>query len=144
MTYTFIAAQDTSQHLKALETARSIRHAVFVIGQGVSEEIEQDGRDGSCSHILAFQEGLPVATMRMRETPEGVKFERIAVLEEFRGRGIGRDMVRHALELFSGERIYLHSQDHAVRFYEAIGFSATQERTIEAGIAHVTMIHATS
>ena len=144
MTYTFIAAQDTSQHPELLETAASIRHEVFVNGQGVSKEIEQDGHDGSCSHILAFQETRPVATMRIRETGEGLKFERIAVLEEFRGRGIGRDMVRHALKLFSGEHIYLHSQEHAVQFYEAIGFSATQERTIEAGIAHVTMLYPTS
>jgi len=144
MTFTFIEAHKTEQHSDDLKTAGEIRHKVFVIGQGVSEEIEQDGLDSSCSHLLAFQDGQPVAAMRMRETREGVKFERIAVLKEFRGRGLGRAMVSHALELFKGCKVYLHSQDHAVQFYEAVGFMATQERTVEADIAHVTMIYTTS
>ncbi|MBN2859148.1 MAG: GNAT family N-acetyltransferase [Sphaerochaetaceae bacterium] len=144
MTFRFIEAHETKQHSEDLKSAREIRHEVFVIGQGVSDEIEQDGLDSSCSHLLAFQDARPVATMRMRETSEGVKFERIAVLEEFRGKGLGRAMVSHALELFKGGKVYLHSQDHAVRFYETLGFTATQERTIEADIAHVTMLYITS
>lgn len=144
MTFTFIEAHEAAQHSDDLKRAKEIRHEVFVTGQGVSEEIEQDGRDSSCSHLLAFQDARPVATMRMRNTSEGVKFERIAVLEAFRGRGLGRAMVSHALELFKGGTVYLHSQDHAVRFYESLGFTATQERTIEADIVHVTMIYTTS
>ncbi|MCL2358020.1 MAG: hypothetical protein FWC70_12855, partial [Defluviitaleaceae bacterium] len=42
----------------------AIRREVFVDEQGVSEEEEFDDTDGSCAHLLMYDDGLPVATGR--------------------------------------------------------------------------------
>ncbi|MFO7810272.1 MAG: hypothetical protein R6V47_02730 [Candidatus Delongbacteria bacterium] len=39
------------------ETIRTIRHRVFVIGQNVPEDIEVDGKDKDCYHVLLSHNG---------------------------------------------------------------------------------------
>jgi predicted GNAT family N-acyltransferase len=67
---------------------------------------------------------------------------RLAVLKEFRGRGLGAAAVRALVEEAgrSGmERVYLGSQSHAVGFYQKLGFSVCGAPYNEAGIEHVHM-----
>ena len=68
----------------------------------------------------------------------------MAVLREWRGRGIGGELLHCLLGIAEAEgitRTYLHSQSHAAPFYERFGFVAVGEEFEEADIAHVEMVH---
>lgn len=122
------------------EQALAIRHEVFVIGQHCPPEEEYDGLDGECLHLLAVLDGQVVGTCRIRKTEKGIKLERFAVLEDARGNGVGKALVRECLELEKeAEYIYLHAQEHALEFYEALGFKMYGDRFWEAGIPHFAM-----
>ncbi|MET0410068.1 MAG: GNAT family N-acetyltransferase [Polyangiaceae bacterium] len=117
--------------------AHEIRHAVFVLEQGVPREVELDGRDGEALHFLAWVGARAVATARVRKTVDGHKLERVAVLEPQRGRRVGEVLVRHVLlALPSQERVYVHAQSGAVGFWERLGFVADGPGFVEGGIAH--------
>jgi len=117
-----------------------IRQAVFVVEQEVPVEIELDGSDEACRHWLAFDsEERPIATARLRADGH---IGRIAVLEAWRGKDVGTQIVRRVLRdaAASGLRsVDLDSQVQALAFYEGLGFAARGESFIEAGIPHQNM-----
>lgn len=118
---------------------RAIRHTVFVHGLGVPADLEIDGKDSNCVQVLAYLDGRAVGTGRMAADGH---IGRVAVLEAWRGRGIGAGLVRFLV----GEarcsglgRVYLNAQIDAVAFYEKLGFERTGAVFMEAGIEHVMM-----
>ena len=122
-----------------LSHALAIRARVFVEEQGVPAELERDGHDAGSTHLLATLGVRPVATARYRHTPEGCKLERVAVLREQRGRGIGSALVRYLCATLSSEVIHVHAQVGAVPFWEGLGFIVEGEPFDEAGIVHRAM-----
>jgi predicted GNAT family N-acyltransferase len=124
---------------RARAEASRIRFAVFVVEQGVPLEIEIDEHDAECVHALAFDDGAAVGTGRL--LPDG-HLGRMAVLREFRGRGVGSAILAKLIEAAAqrGDReVLLSAQVHALDFYRAHGFSAEGEVYQDAGIAHQTM-----
>ena len=85
---------DTGFHVRQVEwaqaqdTLRAIRDQVFIQEQGVPAELEWDGHDEGCLHLLATDaEGRPIGTVRM--LPDG-HIGRMAVLSPWRRRhGVG-------------------------------------------------------
>lgn len=119
--------------------AEPIRLAVFVKEQGVPAELEMDERDPACVHAIAFLEGKAVGTGRL--LPDA-HIGRMAVLREFRGRGVGSAILRKLMEKAQqrGDRaVVLSAQVHAAAFYDAHGFTAFGEVYEEAGIPHRDM-----
>jgi predicted GNAT family N-acyltransferase len=132
-----VAMADYASDLPALRTVRDV---VFVQEQRVPVEIERDALDPLCSHVLARDAGgMPVGTGRL--APDG-KIGRMAVLREWRGRGVGVAMLRallgRAVDMGLAE-VHLHAQVDAEGFYAAEGFLPTGERFEEAGIQHQAM-----
>jgi len=126
---------------KALaELAFGIRKKVFVEEQGVAATLEYD-KEEEAHHYLLLVAERPVATARWRETPDGIKLERFAVLPQFRNRGFGEIILTEVLKdvVQTGKHIYLHSQLRAVPFYKRNGFVEVGEHFFEAGIEHVEM-----
>jgi predicted GNAT family N-acyltransferase len=124
---------------QARAEASRIRFAVFVVEQGVPLEIELDEHDAECVHALAFDGAAAVGTGRL--LPDG-HLGRMAVLREFRGRGVGSAILAKLIEAAAqrGDReVLLSAQVHALDFYRARGFSAEGEVYQDAGIAHQTM-----
>src|SRR5690606_3127090 len=80
-----------------LEQVFAIRRKVFVEEQHCPPELEWEFEDES-THFLAIYAGIPAAAARWRETPQGYKLERFAVLKEFRGLGLGQALVRAVLD----------------------------------------------
>ena len=109
----------------ALDHARlhAVREVVFVQGQQVPVELERDALDPLCFHVLALDgDGTPVGTARL--TPER-RIGRMAVLEAFRGRGIGEAMLAALLDEARRRgwaEVSLHAQVHALPFYARAGF----------------------
>lgn len=126
------------------EAVRNIRDLVFVQEQEVSEEEEYDEFEAGSRHFLAVADGQAAGTARWRTTGKGVKLERFAVRKEFRGRGLGRSLVKAVLaDVFAcgheNACIYLHAQVQAIPFYAGLGFEARGEEFSEAGILHRKM-----
>lgn len=128
---------------KELTRAFAIRLRVFVHEQGVPEEVELDEDDRKATHLLASVGSRPVGTARLVITGAKAKIGRMAVLKSYRGKGIGKALLKRALELARKRRaklIYLHAQASVVGFYEKLGFRPAGRVFMEAGIAHRKMI----
>ena len=124
-----------------MKTAHNIRHEVFVIGQNCPEEIEWEFEEES-THFLVFDNKEAVATARHRETNNGYKLERFAVLENKRGNGYGHIVLKAILEDLSNfnGNIYMHAQLDVIPFYEKMGFEKEGDLFEEANITHYKMI----
>ncbi|MCY3820386.1 MAG: GNAT family N-acetyltransferase [Gammaproteobacteria bacterium] len=118
----------------------AVRNAVFVDEQGVPPELESDGRDAEATHFLATNEaGNPVGTARLLADGQ---IGRIAVLPEFRRRGLARRLLGLAMDSARARgdrRVWLHAQHDATDLYLQAGFRFVGERFIEAGISHIGM-----
>lgn len=128
--------------LENLSICLALRRAVFVDEQNVPAEIDADGLDETCTHFLAWVGGVPVGTARLREVDGRAKTERLAVLEDFRGHGIGRVLV-NLVEAGARARgltsVVVHAQEGVVPFWERLGYRVSGERFAEAGIPHLPM-----
>ena len=122
------------------EALRSIREVVFIEEQEVPKDIEWDGEDEHSTHFLAVNEiGLYIGCARL--LPSG-QIGRMAVLEEYRGTGVGAELLRIAVETGKAagfDRLFLHAQSYATSFYTKGGFLAYGAEFEEAGIPHVSM-----
>ena len=131
-----------------LSECRAVRNRVFVEEQSVPPELETDAFDASpaaCTHVLAKSEGIPVGTGRWIPYKEAdtAKIQRIAVVPEYRGRGVGARLLE-ALERDARQAgmkfAILDSQCHAEPFYRRLGYVTISEQPFEeAGIMHVRM-----
>ena len=127
-----------------LEDAYAIRREVFVHEQNVSEAEEYDGTDGSCVHLVAYENDAPVATGRIMITNDDYVIGRVAVLKSHRGQQLGLGIMQALIDAcctMGSQRQTLHAQTHARGFYEKLGFDAYGEEFDEAGIPHIAMEH---
>ncbi|MBM5811771.1 MAG: GNAT family N-acetyltransferase [Gammaproteobacteria bacterium] len=116
-----------------------LRREVFVLEQGVPEELEWDDTDPVSVHVLATVNREPVGTGRL--SPTG-KIGRMAVKAGLRGRGVGSTILKLLLQEAcrrSLHEVWLHAQLSAVSFYEKHGFRCEGEVFDEAGIPHRRM-----
>lgn len=123
--------------------AFAVRERVFVEEQGVPADLEYDDRDGDAVHAVARSEGNPVGTARLRSVGDATgRIERVAVLEEYRASGIGRELME-TLEREARsdglDRIVVHAQVTAEPFYHSIGYETVSDVFQEAGMDHVEM-----
>jgi predicted GNAT family N-acyltransferase len=118
----------------------SVRTRVFVEEQGITLDDEMDGLDSQCRFVIALsEENLPVGTARLLP---GGQIGRMAVLRPWRGRGVGRALLREIMEVAREAgltSVFLHAQVQALPFYEKSGFTAEGPLFQEAGIPHRLM-----
>ena len=118
----------------------NIRKLVFIVEQQVPQEEEWDGQDDSAWHWIATDpDERPVGTARLLP---GGQIGRMAVLAEYRGRGIGYALLEAAMQKACSlemEGVFLNAQRHALGFYERAGFVSEGNEFIEAGIPHYRM-----
>lgn len=118
---------------------REIRRKVFIEEQHVPEELEWDGLDDQASHWLALEDGIPAGTVRMLADGH---IGRMAVLRDFRGQGIGSDLLLAAVAQAEQDQLYdvfLYAQLQAQTFYQRAGFIGAGNEFMDAGIPHTTM-----
>lgn len=124
-----------------LEKVFAIRREVFVDEQNCPPELEWEFEDES-THFLATVDGEPAGASRWRKTDKGYKLERFAVLQKFRGMGVGQELVKTVLNDLPADAtyVYMHAQIQAVSLYEKFGFEKVGPEFEEAGIRHYKMI----
>jgi len=126
--------------VRDFEHLRDIRETVFVHEQQVPLDMEWDGLDQACVHVLAFDsDGAPIGTGRL--LPDG-HIGRMAVLPAWRGKGVGGALLTELMRI-ARERgfteVILNAQVQAVAFYTRHGFAVDGPRFLEAGIPHQAM-----
>ncbi|WP_428329196.1 GNAT family N-acetyltransferase [Mucilaginibacter sp.] len=124
-----------------LEKVFAVRREVFVDEQNCPPELEWEFEDESV-HFLATVDGEPAGACRWRKTEKGYKLERFAVLQKFRGKGIGQALVKTVLEDLPADAgyVYMHAQLQAIPLYEKFNFEKTGPQFEEAGILHYKMV----
>ena len=126
--------------LDAAPDAKAIRQEVFMEEQGFVKEF--DSLDETAFHAVAFTDGQASATGRLFKGRSGWHIGRIAVRKQFRGSGLGGDVVR-ALEAKAREEgaeyIKLSAQVRAQGFYEKLGYRAEGEEYLDEHCPHIAM-----
>ncbi|MBJ6638307.1 GNAT family N-acetyltransferase [Streptomyces sp. DHE7-1] len=147
--YTVRVAEDPADR----EACFAVRKEVFVVEQGVAQDIEYDAYDTVAVHVLAVREdGVPLGTGRLLHGEAAAaktggdasvgSLGRLAVARSARGLGVGAALVR-AVEEAARARglaaVDLHAQTHALGFYERLGYEAYGPEFPDAGIPHRAM-----
>ena len=71
------------------QSCQKIWEHVFIREQKVPRVIAVDSFEKDEVYIITNRNGTPVGTAQWRQTDLGVKFERFAVLKDYRGKGVG-------------------------------------------------------
>jgi predicted GNAT family N-acyltransferase len=124
------------------EALKMIRRQVFVIEQQVPAQLEWDGQDKEALHLVAEDENArAIGTARLLSSGQ---IGRMAVLKEWRGRGVGRRLLKEVLDVALQEKYptpWLNAQVSVIYFYSKNYFYPDGERFFEAGIMHQRMVH---
>ena len=119
---------------------RAVRMAVFVVEQAIPESDEWDALDARSQHLLARDaSGRAIGCGRL--TPERT-IGRVAVLRDWRGRGVGEALLRSLVEqarTLGWPEAVLHAQLQAMPFYARQGFVPFGDIYDECGIPHQRM-----
>lgn len=122
------------------ESLRRVRETVFVEEQRVPMELEWDEDDENALHALAEDPaGHPIGTGRL--TGDG-RIGRMAVMKDWRGRGVGRAILEWLTEAARSrgiDEIVLSAQISAINFYRRFGYTEEGDEFIDAGIPHRRM-----
>ena len=124
-----------------------LRRTVFIEEQQVPESEEVDGEDNDCDHVLANFNKVSVGAARLKYYDSFVKVQRLCVLKESRGYGIGSGILNFIIEHVTKHNIRhtirLGSQLHALVFYNQLGFIEFGDKYLDAGIWHKDMEYLT-
>jgi ElaA protein len=126
-----------------LVQALAIRIRVFVREQRVPAEIELDADDRQAVHFLALKSGKAVGAARIVLKRGKAKIGRMAVLKSHRGKGVGKALLKHTVDMsrrLKAQQVYLNAQVAVIGFYQKLGFRAVGPVFSEAGIPHRKMI----
>ena len=139
MTATIIQTRD-------IATCQSIRYSVFTVEQGIAQADDLDGLDETAIHLLATVDAISVGTARILVKDGTGKIGRVSVLRAYRGKGIGKALILKALDVLAADpgisTALLGAQVSAISFYEPLGFVATGETFMDAGVPHRDMVRA--
>jgi ElaA protein len=120
------------------------RSQVFIVEEKMNCQ-DMDYIDFNCRHYFLKEDGKVISYMRAyyeNENKDVVKLGR--VLSVKRLSGFGRQLFENSIkdikEYFGAKEIVLHSQKHAVGFYEKLGFKTISDEYMEEGVVHVTML----
>lgn len=123
-----------------LETdAKPIREQVFIQEQHISSADEWDAEDAISLHFIAYDQEQAIATARLLKNNS---IGRVAVLQAYRGQGVGRKLMQHIIQLAQQQGrsfVKLSSQVHAIAFYASLGFVVEGEEYLDCGIPHIDM-----
>jgi ElaA protein len=120
----------------------ALRHDVFVVEQGVPEELEVDEDDKVAAHLAALSDGHVIGTLRILRHGRTAKIGRMAVSVSSRKKGIGRELMEFAAATASrhgAEEIILGAQLTACEFYKRLGYIGEGAVFDDGGIPHVMM-----
>ncbi len=122
--------------------AAAIREEVFIQEQGFIGEF--DDIDARATHVVLYDGEDAVATGRLffDETPRRQTIGRVAVRRAWRGRFLGREVLRvleAEAQRTGAQVITLSAQVQAQGFYEKLGYTAVSGQYLDESCPHVRM-----
>ena len=119
---------------KLPDDAIMIRKVVFEDEQGFEEEFDELDESDKVKHMVFYKDGEPIGTCRYYIEDDEYRIGRIAVIKEYRGKGIGQMMMEKMIE----ESLNNHcvtmslevrvSNDNAIALYKKNGFETVALR----------------
>jgi len=134
--------------VQELQAINSARQQVFAIEQQCVY-LDADGNDEQSHHLAAWAVGRREPLAYARVVAPGVKYAepsigRVITAVAVRGSGLGRELVRRAIdcsrEVYPREGIRISAQSRLEAFYAGFGFAIVGERYMEDGIPHTEML----
>ncbi len=119
-----------------------IRHAVFVdeLGMITNDEFDRYDKENKCRYYVAYLDDVPVGAARWREGGSGYKFERMCVLKEYRGQGVGQALMEKMMaDIPKNLKLTLGCPTELMGFYEKFGFRTRQKPYWESNIMYEHM-----
>ena len=133
----------TVQWPQDADLVRAVRQQVFVIEQGIDPALEWTGDDDQFLCVLALDEDQnPIGTGRIKVESATATIGRMAVLQPFRGAGVGAAILSRLIEIGKAEganKFELSAQVSAIAFYQKHGFVASGDVYLDANIEHRKM-----
>ena len=127
---------------KQVHQLYKLRVDVFVAEQNCPfNEIDDQDASPDTRHILAFDGETLAGCARVFPTEGGSRFGRFVVHPDFRGSGLGPQIVRSGIEYterFDGDLI-VEAQSGLVGYYEQFGLVAEGDEFLNTGIPHRKM-----
>lgn len=120
----------------------NVRNHVFVIEQHVDPAEELDNYDAKAIHFVATEDGKVIGTCRVVMLADVAKLGRVAVLKEYRGKGIASALIRFVEQNqpnLGFTKMILGAQLTAIPFYEKNGFTLYGDVFLDANIKHKMM-----
>ena len=124
-----------------------LRVDVFVVEQTCPyPELDDKDHQSEVHHLLGYLDSQLVACARL--LPPGLSYSsvsigRVATGENYRGNGLGHELLRRALNecerLWPGVDIEIGAQEHLASFYGQHGFIQTSAMYLEDDIPHIDM-----
>ena len=132
--------------LEELYKLLQLRSEIFVVEQECVF-LDLDDKDQSALHVLGWKGSELAAYARIfgpgdyfREASIG----RVAVCEEFRGTGLGIQVMKESIKAvkqrFGPVNIALSAQKYLEQFYKDLGFLTEGKEYLEDGIPHIRMV----
>ncbi len=123
-----------------------LRQAVFILEQRCVYN-DLDGKDQQSHHLMVWHQGALAAYTRLIpygiSYPDALSIGRVVVAAEFRGEGLGEELMVRSIEgvysLFGQQSIKIGAQQHLKAFYSRLGFEQTSGPYMDAGILHIEM-----
>jgi predicted GNAT family N-acyltransferase len=126
-----------------LQEAFKVRREVFVGEQGISENLVFDRHDREALHMVVKNRARVIGSARVQFLADNqAKLERMAILNRYRHKGIGREMLLFSDAVWNDRRVrqvVIHAQLEVVPFYKSCGFDEVGLPFREAGIEHINM-----
>jgi len=126
-----------------LQQAFEVRRQVFSREQSISEDLVFDGHDREAQHMVVKDGERVIGTARVQFlTDNQAKLERMAILERYRRKGIGKEMLLFLDAVWKDkqvQQVIIHAQLEVVPFYKLCGFDELGLPFQEAGIKHIKM-----
>ena len=122
-----------------------LRSEIFVVEQNCPYP-DLDDYDQKAVHLWAENEGEILAYCRIFD--KGIKYKetsigRVITTEKGRGKGLGRQLIKYALEVIENRlhqtEVRISAQDYLLRFYSDFGFVDTGKKYLEDNLPHTEM-----
>lgn len=133
--------------LPELYAILKLRELVFVLEQACLYP-DIDGKDSIAYHVLLKEEGKLIAYARYFTKgsvyPEHASIGRVVVDPEYRGKELGKLLMKSLLEkvdsLYKNTSIQISAQTYLIDFYESYGFKIVSAEYLEDAIPHIRML----
>jgi len=142
----FTWARLATLNAETLHEIMAARQRVFVVEQNCPY-LDADGYDAQSWHLIGRINGELAAYLRIVDA--GLKYPepsigRVLTALPFRGRGLGQQLLREALDgchhRYPGQGNRISAQSYLTDFYRSFGFEQVSAEYLEDDIPHIEML----